>query len=186
MQSLYNYIIYTDILHNKDMNIGTELLKCPNHPQGSNGSTYGFKCCHQHVCRLIQKGLKCHQIDNYINWRWCKNKIESIQDKIKKLKENDNNYQNEKNRLIDKIKQINNYIKKKYNHNDIKIFNDVLHYNHVRRTSPRKKTQKQKADYNECMIIENDNETLNQWEQITHDKVHPDYVHFKHRMSKNL
>ena len=181
---LYIYIyIYTDILQNNGIKITTELLKCPNHPQGSNGSTYGFKCCHHHVQKFIEKGLKCNQIDKYLNWRWCKTKIKGIEEKIRKLKESDNNYRNEKIRLTDKIKKIENYMKNKFTTIDTKAFNDILWYNRVRRTSTRSKSDKEAADYNECMQQENDNEDLEQWERIMQEKnVHPDYVHFAHRM----
>lgn len=161
----------------------TESLKCPETPQKPNGSTFGFKCCHHHVKKLIDKGLKVDQVNKYIDWRWCVKKIGKNNENIEKIRKNDNYSELGCNLKVKVIEERNKKIEKHINDNftedEIKTFTQLVNDNEVRRRSPRKKTAKQQADYNECMIMENDNELLENLEAWSNEEnIHPDILHY--------
>ena len=180
--------MYIDITED-GFDVTKEMLKCPNAPQKSNGSTFGFKCCHEHVKKLIEKGLTSDQVDKYIDWKWCNQQIKKNKEKIESIKEDGLSKSNQKK--IESIKEKNKNIEKilkKYKVDEKKIF-EKLSSKKIKRRSPRKKTAKQLADYNECMQMENDNENLDiaeDWLLINKEKnLHPDQLQMMTRMLYN-
>ena len=162
-----------------------ESLKCANQPQRANGSTYGFKCCHYHVTKLIEKGLKVYQVDEYIDWKWCQEKIKAIKLKISKLqkKKNKNKDQDEEDKLYDQIERINKFISNQYNEEDINNFESVSACNDELRRSKRQKSDKERADLAECMLQENENELLNILEEwFDEQNLSPYQLQYSNRM----
>ena len=172
----------------KDFDATIESLKCANQPQRANGSTYGFKCCHHHVVKLIEKGLKVHQIDEYIDWKWCQKKIKAIELKINKLKRknnknNKNKDEHEEDKLNDQINRINKFINKEFAEEDIHTFKSISNYANKIRRSPRKKSNKQLADLAECMQMENENELLESLEEWLGEKnLNSEQLQYSNRM----
>ena len=132
---------------------------------------------------LKKKGLTETEINKYIDWRWCNKTITSINQSIKKTGDDIKKI----NKLQEKIKKIEKYKQRNFKFEDISRFSDVLYYNSVRRRSPRKKSAKQQADYNEIMIMENDNELLDDietWCEMKKKKenINPEILRWAQRM----
>jgi len=160
-------------------NLTKESIKCSNAPQHPNKFSKGFKCCHYHVNKLLTKGLNVSQIDKYIDWKWYKKELKSTQDKLGSTESND-----KKNieKYTKKITKIENSLKKEYTLDETNIFEKVSRYGIVPRKSSRIQSNKEKANLNELIIMENDSETLQLFEDWLGEKVHPDLIHYKKRM----
>ena len=161
--------------------MSTEAIKCPNAPQKPNKYSKGFKCCHHHVKKLLEKGLNLMQIDKYIEWTWYKKELKR---NTEKLNSNKIDNQNNKEKIQQKIIDINKILKNKNNFSkqDENTFEQVSRYGIVKRKSQRIKSNKQKANLNEMLIMEEDEEFLHKLEQWLNDTVHPDMIQFKKRM----
>ena len=161
--------------------IRRELLKCANSPQGANKYTNGFLCCHGHVTLLNKKGLEPNQTDAFITWYDLTRELTKINGKLDKLeKEPKKNRDKIESAKIDKqrIQQM----LKKFPCDDVKLFTSVKEYDRVIRRSGRI-NHKGRANLNECMMMLNDSEYLEQVEtQLGEKNVSPELIQVRASM----
>ena len=159
-------------------NLSKESIKCANSPQHPNKFSKGCKCCHYHVGKLVEKGLDLHQIDKYVDWKWFTKTLKSTQDSIKgnELSET------KKEKNIKKIKVIEKKIKALFTVDDLKKFKEISRYGLIPRRSSRIQSNKVKANLNEKLIMENDAEILELFENWFGETVNPDILQYKKRM----
>lgn len=160
-------------------NLSKESIKCANSPQHPNKFSKGFKCCHFHVKKLVEKGLKLNQIDKYVDWTWFNKELKRTQVLLKSCEQ----YDTKKiNKYTNKISHIETKIEKTFTTDDIDAFGNVSRYGSILRRSSRIQSDKTKADLNEMLIMENDSEMLELLEKWFGETVSSDILQHKKRM----
>lgn len=114
--------------------------------------------------------------------------MENKKKKIKKKKEKKDNKKKIKD-LKEKCKEIEVYIKKHFQADDIKSYKQIVTHNFVKRISQRLKSQTphQRAKYIECMVQENESEFLDnieKWLTVNekNKSLDPEILHYAKRM----
>ena len=172
---------FTDLCNDNidTSNLTKESIKCANSPQHPNKFSNGFKCCHYHVKKLINKGLKLYQIDKYIDWKWYNKELTKTQVLLKSNEEND---KKNREKYIKKIEFIERKIRTTFTSDDLKAFDGVSRHGVTPRRSSRIQSNKAKADLNEMLIIENDSEILELFENWFGETINPEILQYKKRM----